>query len=123
MPRSRPGQQRRAARRGGSSTTQVIHTSVARAVEGRCNADVTKLASERCTACRPDSPAVGEAELPALLREIPSWRVAERDGVPRLERVFTFPDFAAALAFTNPVGAAAQAGGPRPPPLTEWGRV
>jgi len=84
---------------------------------------VTKLASERCTACRPDSPAVSEAELPALLREIPGWRVVERDGVRRVERVFIFPDFAAALAFTNRVGAAAEAEGHHPALLTEWGRV
>jgi 4a-hydroxytetrahydrobiopterin dehydratase len=84
---------------------------------------VTKLASERCASCRPDSPAVSEAELPALLREIPGWRVVERDGVRRVERVFTFPDFAAALAFTNRVGAAAEAEGHHPALLTEWGRV
>jgi 4a-hydroxytetrahydrobiopterin dehydratase len=66
---------------------------------------------------------VSEAELPALLREIPGWRVIERDGVRRLERVYTFPDFAGALAFTNRVGAAAEAEGHHPALLTEWGRV
>jgi len=70
---------------------------------------VTKLASERCTACRPDSPAVSEAELPALLREIPSWRVVERTACAVSSESSTFPDFAAALAFTNRVGAAAEA--------------
>lgn len=66
---------------------------------------------------------MGEADLPALLREIPGWRVVEREGVRRLERLFTFPDFAAALAFTNRVGAAAEAEGHHPALLTEWGRV
>ena len=47
----------------------------------------------------------------------------ERDGVKRLERVFTFPDFAGALAFTNRVGAIAEAAGHHPALLTEWGRV
>ena len=84
---------------------------------------MTALASERCTACRPGAPAVSEAELPGLLREIPGWRAVEREGVRRLERVFTFPDFAAALAFTNRVGAAAEAEGHHPALLTEWGRV
>ncbi len=84
---------------------------------------VTALTRERCTACRPDSPAVSAAELPALLREIPAWRVVEREGVRRLERLFTFPDFAAALAFSNRVGAAAEAEGHHPALLTEWGRV
>jgi 4a-hydroxytetrahydrobiopterin dehydratase len=84
---------------------------------------MSALASERCTACRPGSPMVSDVELPGLLREIPGWRVVERDGVRRLERVFTFPDFAAALAFTNRVGAAAEAEGHHPALLTEWGRV
>jgi len=49
--------------------------------------------------------------------------VVEREGVRRLERAFTFSDFAAALAFTNRVGAAAEAEGHHPALLTEWGRV
>ena len=81
------------------------------------------LASERCTTCRPGSPTVSDTELPALLREIPGWRVVERDSVRRLERVFTFPDFAAALAFTNRVGAEAETEGHHPALSTEWGRV
>jgi 4a-hydroxytetrahydrobiopterin dehydratase len=59
----------------------------------------------------------------ALGREIPEWTVLERDGERRLERVFTFPDFAQALAFTNRVGALAEAEGHHPALLTEWGRV
>ena len=66
---------------------------------------------------------MSEGELTALLREIPAWRVVERDGVRRLERVVTFPDFATALAFTNRVGAAAESEGHHPALLTEWGRV
>ena len=65
--------------------------------------------------------AAGEAA--ALMREIPEWRVVEREGIRRLERVFTFPDFKAALAFTNRVGAAAEREGHHPALLTEWGRV
>ncbi len=81
------------------------------------------LASARCKACRPDSPAVTGGERDALLAQVPEWRVVERDGVPRLERVFAFPDFARALAFTNRVGAAAEEQGHHPALLTEWGRV
>ena len=81
------------------------------------------LAGEACTACRPDSPRLTDAEIDDLRRQIPDWRVLERDGVKRLERVFTFPDFAGALAFTNRVGAIAEAAGHHPALLTEWGRV
>ena len=64
-----------------------------------------------------------DAEALALGREAPEWRVIEREGVRQLERVFAFPDFAAALAFTNRVGAIAEAEGHHPALLTEWGRV
>jgi 4a-hydroxytetrahydrobiopterin dehydratase len=59
----------------------------------------------------------------ALRPQIPDWQVVERDGIPRLERVFKFPNFAAALAFTDRVGALAEAEGHHPALLTEWGRV
>ncbi len=84
---------------------------------------MSSLASERCVACRRDAPRVTEAELVELRHEVPDWDVAERDGIRRLERVFRFPDFAAALAFTNRVGALAEAAGHHPALLTEWGRV
>ena len=81
------------------------------------------LSAERCVACRRDSPRVTEAEIAELTHEIPDWRRVERDGVARLERVFHFPSFADALAFTNRVGALAEADGHHPALLTEWGRV
>ncbi len=84
---------------------------------------MSRLASERCEACRPGAPPVGEAEARELLRELPGWTLVEREGIRRLEKVFTFPDFAAALAFTDRVGALAEAEGHHPALLTEWGRV
>ena len=84
---------------------------------------MVSLASERCIACRPGAPEVSVEELDRWCRELPDWRVVEREGVRRLERVFSFPDFAAALAFTNRVGGAAEAEGHHPALLTEWGRV
>jgi 4a-hydroxytetrahydrobiopterin dehydratase len=61
--------------------------------------------------------------LPALRAQVPDWQVVEREGIRRLERTFRFPDFASALAFTNQVGALAEAEGHHPAILTEWGRV
>lgn len=84
---------------------------------------MSPLSTERCVACRPDVPRVSPAEVAELRREIPGWQVVERDGIARLERVFDWPDFAAALAFTNRVGALAEAEGHHPALLTEWGRV
>src|SRR5215510_5302319 len=71
------------------------------------------LSAERCGACRRDSPRVTDAEIAELTREVPDWRRVERDGVARLERVFHFPSFADALAFTNRVGALAEGAGRR----------
>lgn len=81
------------------------------------------LAGERCVACRPGAPPVSEAQIGALTAQVPRWARVERDGIRRLERVFTFHDFAAALAFTNRVGAIAEAEGHHPALLTEWGQV
>lgn len=82
-----------------------------------------KLSEQVCEACRADAPRVSDDELKALLREIPDWVPVVRDGILQLERVFTFGDFAQALAFTNKVGALAEEAGHHPAILTEWGKV
>src|SRR5262245_29271196 len=84
---------------------------------------MSTLSAERCIACRHDSPRVTVAEIAELRREVPDWQVVERDGIARLERAFGFPTFADALAFTNRVGALAEAEGHHPALLTEWGHV
>jgi len=66
---------------------------------------------------------VTEAEIAELRPEVRDWRLLERDGIARLERVFQFASFADALAFTNRVGALAEEQGHHPALLTEWGRV
>jgi 4a-hydroxytetrahydrobiopterin dehydratase len=81
------------------------------------------LTHEKCTACRRDSPLVTEAEIRELKPQIPDWTLVEREGIQRLERVFTFKNFAEALSFTNRVGALAETEGHHPAILTEWGRV
>ena len=81
------------------------------------------LRGQRCTACRTGAPRLTDEELEGYRRQIPDWEVETSDGVRRLVRVFTFRDFAAALAFTDRVGAAAEAEGHHPALLTEWGRV
>jgi len=81
------------------------------------------LTQMKCTACRKSEPTVTEAEIAILHPEVPEWRIVERDGIRRLERVFRFGDFAQALAFTNAVGGVAEEEGHHPALLTEWGRV
>ena len=84
---------------------------------------MSSLASEKCVACRRDAPRVTAVEIEELRPQVPDWELVERDGIPRLERVFRFANFAEALAFTNRVGVLAEAEGHHPALLTEWGRV
>ena len=82
-----------------------------------------ELAKERCQACRPGSPPVGEQEGGVLLAALPNWRVVAEEGIDQLQAAFSFADFAAALAFVNRVGALAEAADHHPRLTLEWGRV
>jgi 4a-hydroxytetrahydrobiopterin dehydratase len=84
---------------------------------------MTELANQKCEACRRGAPTVTEDEMETLKPQVPEWTVVEREGIPRLERVFEFPDFVQALAFTNQVGDIAEQEGHHPALLTEWGCV
>jgi len=84
---------------------------------------MTALSQAHCEACRADAPKVSEAELAELIGQIPDWNVENRDGILQLEKIFAFKNFAQALAFTNAVGALAEAEGHHPALLTEWGKV
>ena len=81
------------------------------------------LSSERCVACRADSPLATEGEVAELHPQVPEWELTERDGIPRLERAFPFRNFAQALAFAVKVGEAAEAEGHHPRLTVDWGRV
>ena len=81
------------------------------------------LAQLKCTACRGGEPTVTDAEIAELKPQVSAWNIVEVDGIKRLERAFTFKDFASALAFTNRVGELAESEGHHPALLTEWGRV
>lgn len=84
---------------------------------------MTALSQERCTACRRDSPSVTPEEIAELRPQAPDWELIDTDGVPKLDRVFRFSDFAQALEFTNRVGELAEEEGHHPRLTTEWGRV
>lgn len=62
---------------------------------------------------------LSESELANELRGLDGWRVA--DGA--LRKRFEFPDFAAALAYANRVGEAAEAENHHPDLLVTWGAV
>jgi 4a-hydroxytetrahydrobiopterin dehydratase len=81
------------------------------------------LTDMHCEACRADSPRVAGAELSELLTRVPEWEVLHAEGMPKLQRVYAFRDFAQALAFTNRVGTLAEAEDHHPALVTEWGKV
>lgn len=81
------------------------------------------LSQEKCAACRQNSPRVTAYEIAKLKPQIPDWNLIEKDGIPRLERTYKFPDFKSAIAFTNRVAEVAETEGHHPAILTEWGKV
>ena len=85
-------------------------------------ANAPDLLAETCVACRRDAPRVTDEEAAALTPLIPDWERQEHDGVPRLVRIFRFPNFRDALAFTLRVGELAEEEGHHPALLTEWGQ-
>ena len=53
----------------------------------------------------------------------PGWQILKIDGESRLQREYSFPDFQAALDFTNRVGAIAETENHHPSITTEYGKV
>jgi 4a-hydroxytetrahydrobiopterin dehydratase len=82
-----------------------------------------ELTQMQCEVCRVGAPKVTAEEALVYRQQIPDWDIVERENIQRLERVYTFNDFVSALAFTNKVGALAEAEGHHPALLTEWGKV
>jgi 4a-hydroxytetrahydrobiopterin dehydratase len=79
------------------------------------------LARKHCVPCTGDVPPLKGADLDRLRRELNNdWRVVDDH---HLEKEYAFPDFARALAFTNRVGAIADAEGHHPDIFLTWGRV
>jgi 4a-hydroxytetrahydrobiopterin dehydratase len=81
------------------------------------------LAEQHIEACRRGTPALDAAACETYLQELPDWTVVTLDGVPQLQREFRCRDFAEALAFTNRIGALAEAADHHPAIVTEWGKV
>ena len=77
----------------------------------------------KCVPCRGGEPPLSDLEISVLKPQVPDWTVHQKDGIDRLERVFTFKNFAQAIAFTDQVGALAEAEDHHPSILTEWGKV
>lgn len=78
------------------------------------------LADQTCVPCRGGIPPLTPQQIAPLAEQVPGWEVVDHHHVARS---FAFPDFRAALAFTNAVGALAEEQGHHPDILLRWGEV
>lgn len=84
---------------------------------------MSQLAERKCEACDAGGQQLTDDELRQLQPEIPDWELVTLDGERQLRRVFSFKNFAQALAFANRVGALAETYNHHPALLVEWGKV
>ncbi len=80
-----------------------------------------ELAERRCVPCEGGVPPLDELTARGYLASLRGWSLA---GANRIQKEFTFKNFAQALAFVNRVGAIAEAEGHHPDILIHsWNRV
>ncbi len=84
---------------------------------------MSQLGSEKCVACRADSPKVTQVEINNLLPEIPDWEITSEKDVPQLTRLFSFKGFSAPTDFTMAIASLAEEQGHHPRIILEWGKV
>ncbi|MBI5855410.1 MAG: 4a-hydroxytetrahydrobiopterin dehydratase [Nitrospirae bacterium] len=78
------------------------------------------LADNKCVPCRGGVPPLEPAKAQELLTQLGTGWSLNQAG--HLERLFTFKDFAQALAFVNKVGGVAEAEGHHPDLMLAWGK-
>ena len=82
---------------------------------------MSDLATRNCVPCKGGVPPLAGEALARLQAELGGgWQVVDGH---HLEKEYRFPDFVAALAFTNRVGEMAEAQSHHPDLLLAWGRV
>jgi 4a-hydroxytetrahydrobiopterin dehydratase len=81
------------------------------------------LAEESCEPCNTGCRPLSKKEALSLIPSVPGWTMAEREGVARLEREFSFHDFTGPLAFANRIGEMANREDHHPSLLLEWGSI
>jgi 4a-hydroxytetrahydrobiopterin dehydratase len=83
------------------------------------------LSEKSCVPCKGGVPPLAGSELNRFLQELNAdseggWKAIEGH---HLRKVYEFPDFLSALAFTNRIGALAEAEGHHPDIHLAWGKV
>ncbi len=78
-----------------------------------------RLANKQCVPCRGGIAPLNRDQAETYLKEVPQWILAT--DATRIQRNFTFGNFATALAFVNRVAAVAEQEGHHPDIEFGWG--
>lgn len=81
------------------------------------------LKQDACVPCRGGVPVLTDAEIEALMPEVPGWSVKEAGGVKRLFRVIETEDFVSAMALAVKVGELAEREQHHPDLHVAWGKL
>lgn len=81
------------------------------------------LKNQKCEACRVGAPPANDEEMEQFKSQNPDWEITDSNGVPRVQRQYSFPDFVSAMTFANNVGEIAEEEGHHPLLTIEWGKV
>lgn len=81
---------------------------------------MSQLSQMNCKPCEKGTPPLKGAAAAELLRQLRGWEIV---GEQRLSKLYTFPNFVTALAFTNQVGDLAEVEGHHPDIYLTWGKV
>lgn len=76
-----------------------------------------------CVQPRKGAPPLEDTQIAKLQSQVAEWEIRVVDGIQRIQRSFSFDNFAEALAFTNKVGKLAEEEDHHPMLVTEWGKV
>ena len=82
-----------------------------------------KLTEMHCVPCLGTEPALTDQQLGEFLDQLKGWQIISEEGVPRLEKRFSFSSYAHAAAFTNAVAELAEEQDHHPSILLEWRQV
>jgi len=77
------------------------------------------LAAKTCTPCQGGIPPLTPDEVETFRKQVPEWAI--RDDARRIERTYTFKNFAGAFAFVRQVAELAEAEGHHPDISFGWG--
>lgn len=84
---------------------------------------MNELTQLHCSPVTANTPRLSDEEIGQYQAKLPDWEIYQKDGEPRLEKVFQFKDFKQAVDFTNRVASLANKEDHHPALLTEWGKV